>query len=249
MINLKEKRILITGGSRGIGLEIVKTLATEYAHIGFTYRSRPKEVQNLAEKLSAELDTKVVAYQSDAIDFEQAGTLMAQFCEDFGGIDVLINNAGITQDNLLLRMSEEQWDQVINVNLKSAFNLTKHALRPMMKARKGSIIHISSVVGVMGNPGQTNYAASKAGMIGFSKSIAKEVGSRNIRSNVIAPGYIETEMTASLSEEVRANFMANIPLGRMGTGEDVANVVAFLASDRSAYINGQVLPVCGGLLM
>ena len=249
MINLKDQSIIVTGGSRGIGLAIVKLMASQGARVAFTFRSNPEAVHEMAELLSSEYNTSVKAYQSDAADFGQAESLVKQVIEDHGGIDTLVNNAGITQDNLLLRMSEEQWDRVINVNLKSVFNLTKQVLRPMMKARKGSLIHISSVVGVMGNPGQTNYAASKAGVIGFSKSMAKEVGSRNIRSNVITPGYIETEMTESLSDDVKSKFLVGIPLGRMGTGEEVADTVAFLASDKSAYINGQVLSVCGGLLM
>ena len=189
----------------------------------------------------------VKAYQSNAAHFAEAEQLMQQFIADFGQIDVLINNAGITRDTLMLRMTEAHWDEVINVNLKSVFNLTKHALRHMLKAQQGSIINMSSVVGVFGNAGQANYAASKAGIIGFSKSVAKEVGSRNIRCNAIAPGFIGTDMTDELDEKTKENFLANIPLKRLGSGEDVANTVLFLASDMSTYVTGQVISVCGGL--
>jgi len=193
------------------------------------------------------MGVKAKAYQSDASSFEQAEQLVKSVLEDFERIDILINNAGITQDNLMLRMSEDQWDKVIEVNLKSVFNLTKQILRPMMKNRSGSIINMSSVVGVFGNAGQANYAASKAGIIGFSKSIAKEVGSRNIRCNAIAPGFIGTEMTDELDEKVKESFLANIPLKRLGEANEVADVCVFLGSDMSKYVSGQTISVCGAL--
>jgi 3-oxoacyl-[acyl-carrier protein] reductase len=195
----------------------------------------------------SQLGIKIRCYQSNAADFKQAEQLIQQFIADFGTIDVLVNNAGITKDTLILRMSEEQWDDVINVNLKSVFNLTKHAMRYMLKNQGGSIINMSSVVGVFGNAGQANYAASKAGIIGFTKSIAKEVGSRNIRCNAIAPGFIGTEMTDELDEKTKEQFLANIPMKRLGSGADVANTVLYLASDLSSYVSGQVISVCGGL--
>ena len=190
---------------------------------------------------------KVMAYKSDASDYNQAESLINDIISVFGKIDILINNAGITKDTLMLRMSEEQWDQVIDVNLKSVFNLTKHVLKPMMKQKAGSIINMSSVVGVFGNAGQANYAASKAGIIGFSKSIAKEVGSRNIRCNVIAPGFIETDMTHVLTDDQKKAYVDSIPLKRLGAGDDVANACVFLGSDMSMYISGQIISVCGGL--
>lgn len=245
---LSGKTVLITGGSRGIGAAIVRKLASEGASIAFTYVSdRSKESSDVLLKECEELGVKVKAYQSDAGSFEAAELLVKDVIQDFGAIDVLVNNAGITRDTLMLRMTEEQWDQVIHTNLKSVFNLTKHALRPMLKARKGSIINMSSVVGVFGNAGQANYSASKAGIIGFSKSIAKEVGSRNIRCNAIAPGFIETDMTDELDEKTKEAFLAGIPLKRLGTGEEVADLVLFLASDNSCYISGQVISICGGL--
>lgn len=245
---LSEKTALVTGGSRGIGAAIVKKLASEGASIAFTYVSdRSKESSDQLVKECEALGVKVKAYQSDAGSFEAAELLVKDVVHDFGSIDVLVNNAGITRDTLMLRMTEEQWDQVIHTNLKSVFNLTKHALRPMLKARKGSIINMSSVVGVFGNAGQANYSASKAGIIGFSKSIAKEVGSRNIRCNAIAPGFIETDMTDELDEKTKETFLAGIPLKRLGTGEEVADLVLFLASDSSCYISGQVISICGGL--
>jgi 3-oxoacyl-[acyl-carrier protein] reductase len=200
------------------------------------------------EKELAALGGKVKGYKSDAADFKSAEALITAVCADFGTVDILVNNAGITRDTLLMRMSEQQWDEVISANLKSVFNLCKAVQRPMLKQRKGSIINMSSVVGVKGNAGQSNYAASKAGIIGFTKSVALELGSRNIRSNAIAPGFIETEMTAVLDEKVVQGWRDSIPLKRGGTVEDVANACVFLASDMSAYITGQVIPVCGGML-
>mgnify|MGYP001314999132 CR=1 FL=1 len=243
---LKDKVALVTGGSRGIGAAIVEKLAAHGAHVAFTYVSNAEKAEAVAEKARA-LGVKAGAYQSDAAQFGQAEQLVSDVLRDFGQIDILINNAGITRDTLMLRMSEEQWDAVINTNLKSVFNLTKHALRPMMKNRGGSIINMSSVVGVFGNAGQANYAASKAGIIGFSKSIAKEMGTRNVRCNVIAPGFIETEMTEVLDDKTKESFLTNIPLKRLGRAEEVADVCVFLASDMATYINGQVISVCGGL--
>lgn len=248
MAILSDKVALVTGGSRGIGSAIVTALAKEGAQVYFTYRSSAEKADALVNSL-ADAAGGVSAFASDASDYEAAGGAIAKVIEEAGRIDVLVNNAGITKDTLMLRMSEEQWDDVLAANLKSVFNLTKHALRPMLKQRSGSIINMSSVVGVFGNAGQANYAASKAGIIGFSKSIAKEVGSRSIRCNVIAPGYIETEMTQNLDDKVKETFMAQIPLQRMGTGSEVADLVIFLASDQSKYISGQVISVCGGLNM
>ena len=243
---LSGKTALVTGGSRGIGASIVKKFAAEGCDVAFTYRSSAEK----AEAVRAELEgmgVKALAIQSDAGDYGQSEALVKEVLEAFGKIDILVNNAGITKDTLMLRMSEDQWDQVMQVNLKSVFNLTKHCLRPMMKNRSGSIINMSSVVGVFGNAGQANYAASKAGIIGFSKSIAKEVGSRNIRCNAIAPGFIGTEMTEILDEKTKENFLINIPLKKLGAGEDVANACVYLGSDMGAYVTGQVLSVCGGL--
>lgn len=245
MTMLNGKTVLITGGSRGIGTSIVEKFAAEGASIGFTYRSSADSANALVEKLKD--STKIKAYKSDASSFEDSEKLVKDFLEDFGTIDILINNAGITQDTLMLRMSEQQWDTVIEVNLKSVFNLTKNVIKPMLKNRAGSIINMSSVVGVFGNAGQANYAASKAGIIGFTKSIAKEIGSRGIRCNAIAPGFIQTEMTDELDEKVIENYIANIPLKRLGNGDDVANACLFLASDLSTYISGQVISVCGAL--
>ena len=245
---LTNKVALITGGSRGIGEAIVRQFAQEGATIAFTYVSESS--QNRAEALATELQasgTTIQAFRSDAASFTEAEILINEVVKTFGRIDILINNAGITRDNLMLRMTEQQWDEVVLTNMKSVFNLTKHALKPMLKQRSGSIINMSSVVGVFGNAGQANYAASKAGIFGFTKSIAKEVGSRNIRCNAIAPGYIETEMTHGLTEEVKNSFMAGIPLNRMGKGEDVANACVYLGSDLSAYVSGQTISVCGGL--
>jgi 3-oxoacyl-[acyl-carrier protein] reductase len=243
---LNGKKALITGGSRGIGEAIVLEYAKQGADVAFTYVSSEERANNVV-KAASEYGTSVRAYKSDAANFEQATELVNQVLEDYGAIDVLINNAGITKDNLLLRMSEDQWDRVIEVNLKSVFNLTKNVVRPMMKNRGGSIIHMSSVVGVFGNAGQSNYSASKAGIIGFSKSMAKELGSRGIRSNVIAPGFIETDMTHELTEDQRKAYIDNIPLKRLGIGEDIANACVYLGSDMSTYVSGQVLSVCGAL--
>jgi 3-oxoacyl-[acyl-carrier protein] reductase len=244
---LEGKTALITGGSRGIGEAIVRAMAAQGANIAFTYLSSDEKAVAIANDINA-LGVKAQCYKSDASDFGQAEKLVEDVLKDFGTIDILINNAGITKDTLMLRMSEEQWDEVIRVNLKSVFNLTKYTLKPMLKNRKGAIINMGSVVGVFGNAGQANYAASKAGIIGFSKSIAKEVGSRGIRCNVITPGFIETDMTHGLTEEQRKVYETNIPLKRLGSGDDVANACIFLGSDMSTYITGQVLSVCGGLL-
>jgi len=243
---LQDKVALVTGGSRGIGAAIVRRFAEQGANVAFTYRSSADKANALAEKLS-ELGVQVKAYQSDASSFEQSEELVKNVLADFDKIDVLVNNAGVTADTLMLRMSEEQWDKVIDTNLKSVFNLTKQVLRPMLKNRSGSIINMSSVVGVFGNAGQANYAASKAGIIGFSKSIAKEVGSRSIRCNAIAPGFIDTEMTEVLDDKVRDSMLSGIPLGRLGKAEEVADACVFLASDLSTYVSGQVLSVCGAM--
>ena len=240
---LDDKIALITGGSRGIGAALVRTFAKEGAKVAFTYRSSAGPANELVE----ELGENVKAYQSDASDFAAAGELIKQVTADLGNINVLINNAGVTRDTLLLRMSEDQWDTVMDNNLKSIFNLTKHALRPLMKAGGGSVINMSSIVGVIGQAGQANYAASKAGIIGFSKSLAKEMGSRKIRCNVIAPGFISTDMTDELSEDVQQKYFEQIPLKRFGEAEEIAQVCVFLASDMSSYVNGQVLGVDGGM--
>ena len=244
---LENKTVLITGASRGIGKGIATVFAEHGANVVFTYSSSVDAANALETELQA-LGVQAKGYQSNAADFEQAQELVENVLADFSTIDVLINNAGITKDNLLMRISEEDFDKVIEVNLKSVFNLTKAVQRTMLKQRHGSIINMSSVVGVKGNAGQSNYAASKAGIIGFSKSIALELGSRNIRCNVIAPGFIETEMTAKLSEEVVAGWRAGIPLKRGGSPNDVANACVFLASDLSSYITGQVINVDGGML-
>lgn len=244
---LEGKTVIITGGSRGIGKGIVEVFAKHGANIAFTYSSSGEAAEELATIASGE-GVKVKAYKSDASNFEQAQELASKVLEEFESIDVLINNAGITKDNLLMRMSEEDFDKVIEVNLKSVFNMTKAVQRTMLKQRKGSIINMSSVVGVKGNAGQTNYAASKAGIIGFSKSVALELGSRDIRCNVIAPGFIETEMTAKLDEATVQTWRDAIPLKRGGLPEDVANACVFLASDLSSYVTGQTLHVDGGML-
>ena len=244
---LQNKTVLITGASRGIGKGIATIFAEHGANVAFSYSSSVDAANALETELQA-LGVQAKGYQSNAADFEQAQELVENVLADFSTIDVLINNAGITKDNLLMRISEEDFDKVIEVNLKSVFNLTKAVQRTMLKQRHGSIINMSSVVGVKGNAGQSNYAASKAGIIGFSKSVALELGSRNIRCNVIAPGFIETEMTAKLSEEVVAGWRAGIPLKRGGTPNDVANACVFLASDLSSYITGQVINVDGGML-
>lgn len=244
---LEGKNAIITGGSRGIGKGIAQVFARNGANVAFTYASSASAAKELEEELSI-LGVKAIGYKSDAADFEQAQELIKQVSEDFGQIDILINNAGITKDNLLMRMTEEDFDDVVNVNLKSVFNMTKAVQRIMLKQRSGSIINMSSVVGVKGNAGQSNYAASKAGIIGFSKSMALELGSRNIRTNVIAPGFIETEMTGKLDEKTVEGWRESIPLKRGGTPEDIANACVFLGSDLSSYVTGQVLHVNGGML-
>ena len=244
---LEGKNVVITGASRGIGSGIARVFADYGANIAFTYSSSETLALELEKELMAK-GIKAKAYKSNAASFKDSEKLVTQVLEDFKGIDILINNAGITKDNLLMRMSEEDFDRVIEINLKSVFNMTKAVQRTMLKQRKGSIINISSVVGVKGNAGQANYAASKAGIIGFTKSIALELGSRNIRSNAIAPGFIETEMTDKLDPKTVQAWRDGIPLKRGGTTEDVANVCLFLASDLSAYITGQVINVDGGML-
>ncbi|MBR9854614.1 MAG: 3-oxoacyl-[acyl-carrier-protein] reductase [Algicola sp.] len=245
---LEGKNIIITGASRGIGKGIAEVFAKHGANVAFTYSSSEAPALELEKELT-EMGVKAKAYKSNAASFEESEALVAQVLEDFDGrIDVLINNAGITKDNLLMRMGEDDFDKVIEINLKSVFNMTKAVQRTMLKQRKGSIINMSSVVGVKGNAGQTNYAASKAGMIGFTKSVALELGSRNIRCNAIAPGFIETEMTDKLDEKTVQGWRDNIPLKRGGSPEDVANACVFLASDLSDYVTGQVLNVDGGML-
>lgn len=244
---LEGKTLLITGASRGIGRAIAIKFASEGANIAMTNIVEDVEFCEVCDECE-KLGAKVKRYVSDVADFEGSQELADKVMKDFGSIDVLINNAGITRDTLLMRMTEEQWDQVMQINLKGAFNLTKAVLRPMMKQRNGSIINMSSVVGVSGNAGQSNYSASKAGMIGFTKSVAREIGSRNIRCNAIAPGFIITEMTDKLPDEVKKEWSEKIPLKRGGTPDDVANTALFLASDLSAYISGQVIQVCGGML-
>ncbi|MGO4821759.1 MULTISPECIES: 3-oxoacyl-[acyl-carrier-protein] reductase [unclassified Flavobacterium] len=244
---LEGKVAIITGASRGIGKGIAEVFAKHGANVAFTYSSSVESAQALENELNA-LGVKAKGYQSNAADFNEAQAMVDAVIAEFGTVDVLINNAGITKDNLLMRMSEEDFDKVIDVNLKSVFNMTKAIQRTFLKQRAGSIINMSSVVGVKGNAGQTNYAASKAGVIGFTKSVALELGSRNIRCNAIAPGFIETEMTAKLNDDVVQGWRDGIPLKRGGTTEDVANACLFLASDMSAYITGQVLNVDGGML-
>lgn len=244
---LAGKTALVTGASKGIGRKIAEVFAQHGANVAFTYLSSVEKGQALEQELQAS-GTQVKGYRSDASKFNEAEKLINDIVADFGGLDIVVNNAGITKDGLLMRMTEENWDDVININLKSVFNVSKAASKVMMKARKGSIINMSSVVGVQGNAGQANYAASKAGIIGFSKSLAKELGSRNIRTNVIAPGFIRTEMTDVLDPKVVEGWEANIPLKRAGEPEDVANACVFLASDLSAYVTGQVIPVDGGML-
>ena len=244
---LEGKNILITGGSRGIGKSIVEVLFNSGANVGFTFSSSESAANEIAKNLNSS-SQKCIAYKSDASKLDQCENLVESFLNDFETIDVLINNAGITKDNLLMRMGEDDFDKVVEVNLKSVFNMTKACQRVFLKNRKGSIINMSSVVGVKGNAGQSNYAASKAGIIGFSKSIAQELGSRSIRCNVIAPGFIKTEMTDNLSDSIIESWTENIPLKRPGESNDVANLCLFLASDLSSYITGQVINVDGGLL-
>lgn len=246
---LQGKTTLITGASRGIGKGIAEVFAKNGSNIAFTFASSIEKAQAFEKELSDKYGVKVKGYQSNAADFVQSEELAKTVIEDFGKVDVLINNAGITRDTLMLRMTEQQWDDVINTNLKSAFNLTKAFLRHFLGNKAGSIINMTSVVGVTGNAGQANYSASKAGMIGFTKSIAKELGSRNVRCNAVAPGFIETEMTEVLDENVKKGWIEQIPLKRGGTPDDVANTCLYLASDLSSYVTGQTISVCGGMLM
>ena len=244
---LKDKNVIITGASRGIGKGVLELFVRNGANVAFSYIGDSDQAKSIEADFSNHKQ-KVVSYMSDASNFEQSQKLIDDVVNDFGSIDVLVNNAGITIDNLLMRMSEEDFQKVIDVNLKSVFNTTKAILRTMLKQRSGSIINMSSVVGVKGNAGQSNYSASKAGMIGFTKSMALELGSRNIRCNCIAPGFIETEMTEQLSDDVVQTWRDSIPLKRGGSTNDVANVALFLASDLSSYVTGQVINVCGGML-
>ena len=244
---LESKVAIITGGSRGIGKSICETFAQNGCNVAFTYNNSKDSAEALAEKLNSS-GIKAKAYKSDASSFDDATKLVEDVLNDFGKIDILVNNAGIKKDNLLMRMEKSDFDSVINTNLSSVFNLTKASIKTFLKQRNGSIVNISSVVGVKGNAGQSNYSASKAGIIGFSKSIALELGSRNIRSNVIAPGFIETDMTDSLSEDVINSWKESIPLKRGGNPSDVGNACVFLASDLSSYITGQTLHVDGGML-
>jgi len=245
---LQDKVVLITGASRGIGKSIAEECVKQGAIVAFSYLSSEEKAKALEVELSVNGGI-AKGFKSDAAKYDEAQTLVDDVVAQFGTIDILVNNAGITRDTLLMRMSELQWDEVMNTNLKSAFNLTKAVQRPMLKAKKGSIINMSSVVGLSGNAGQSNYAASKAGLIGFTKSIAQELGSRNIRCNAIAPGFIETEMTAALDQDVVADWRKSIPLKRGGSPKDVADLTVFLGSDMSTYITGQVINVCGGMLM
>lgn len=245
---LKDKNCLVTGGSRGIGKSIALTLSAHGANVAITYARSEDAAARVVNEIEAK-GGRAKAYQADAVDYDKAGEVIGSVVDEWGALDVLVNNAGITKDNLILRMSEEQWDDVISTNLKSVFNYSKAAAKPMMRNRAGSIINISSVVGISGNAGQSNYAASKSGIIGFTKSYAKELASRNIRANVIAPGYIKTEMTESLSEKILDEINQETPMGRAGESVEVAEAVAFLASDLSSYITGVVLCVDGGMAM
>jgi 3-oxoacyl-[acyl-carrier protein] reductase len=248
---VENKVVIVTGAARGIGEGVALKLAEHGAHIAFTYvsESSAERAANLQERLTG-MGVKAKAYRSNAGDFAECESFVADVMKEFGTVDVCVNNAGISKDNLLLRMTPEQWNDVIAINLNSVFNMTKQVLRPMMKAKAGSIINMSSVIGLMGNAGQGSYAASKAGVIGFTKSVAKELGSRNIRCNAIAPGFVETDMTSYLKEGEQADkYKAGIPLGRFGTAEDIANVTLFLASDLSSYVTGQVISADGGLYM
>ena len=244
---LQGKVAVITGATRGIGKGIAEKFAKEGASIAFTFVSSEEKAKVLENELSQN-GIKAKGYRSNAGDFNAAQDLIDSIVSDFGQIDILINNAGITKDGLLMRMSEENWDDVMDINLKSVFNLTKASLRTFLKQKSGSIINMSSIVGIQGNAGQSNYSASKAGIIGFTKSIAQELGSRNIRCNAIAPGFIATEMTDALGEDVIGKWVENIPLKRPGTTEDVANCCLFLGSDMGSYVSGQVISVCGGML-
>jgi 3-oxoacyl-[acyl-carrier protein] reductase len=243
---LTGKVAIVTGASRGIGKAIAITLAKEGANVVFTFLSSVEKGKELESELLS-LGVQAKGFQSDAANFKACEELVSEAVNLFGTVDILVNNAGITRDNLLMRMTEMQWDEVMSANLKSVFNLTKAIQRPMLKARKGSIINMTSIVGIEGNAGQANYAASKAGIIAFSKSIAQELGSRSIRCNAVAPGFIETEMTAALDPKVKEGWVNDIPLKRTGTADEVAQLVSFLASDHSAYITGQVISICGGM--
>lgn len=243
---LENKTALVTGGSRGIGEAIVLKFAQHGANVAFTYLSSDEKAKALEEQLKG-MGVQAKAYKSDAADFAAAEALTADVVKTFGSIDICVNNAGISRDNLLLRVTPEQWDEVIHANLTSVFNLTKQVIRTMMKARSGSIINMSSIVGVKGNAGQSSYAASKAGIIGFTKSIAQELGSRNVRCNAIAPGFVETDMTHYLKEGDSRQWFDKIPLQRFGKPEEIADVALFLASDMSAYVTGQVISACGGM--
>jgi len=246
---LDNKIAIVTGAARGIGEGIAIKLAEHGAQIAFTYVSdgSADKAKTLEDKLQA-MGVKARAYKSNAGDYAASETFVNDVLKEFGTVDICVNNAGISKDNLLLRMTAEQWDEVMNINLKSVYNMTKQVIRPMMKAKKGSIINMSSIIGIRGNAGQSSYAASKAGIIGFTKSIAAELGSRNIRCNAIAPGFIETDMTQYLKDgDASKTFLEKIPLGRFGTSEEIANTTLFLASDMSSYITGQVISACGGL--
>jgi 3-oxoacyl-[acyl-carrier protein] reductase len=250
----KSKRAIVTGGTRGIGRAIVRELAARsccgvlFSDVAFIYNSCDECADEIQQEVGS-LDTKIYAFKADASSFEDAQATIEEAIKDLGGVDILVNNAGITRDNLLLRMSEKEFDDVININLKSVFNYTKAVLRPMIQQKYGRIINIASVVGIIGNAGQANYAASKAGVIGFTKSTAREVASRGITVNAVAPGFIETDMTSKLNDKQREALMNNIPMNRLGTPEDIAKVVGFLSSDEAAYITGQVIAVDGGMTM
>jgi len=246
--SFKDKNVLVTGGTRGIGKAIVMRFAQEGANVAFTFRSSTEEANALIAQLEGS-GVKARAFQADAADFSAAESAVAEIVADWGSMDIIVNNAGVTRDNLMLRMSEEDFDAVVGTNLKSVFNYSKAAYRQMMRQRYGRIVNLSSVVGVMGNAGQTNYAASKAGIIGFSKSLAKELGARGVTVNVVAPGYVETDMTSSLSEAARDAMLGSVPVGRAATPDDIASAVLFLASDEASYITGHVLHVDGGLAM
>jgi 3-oxoacyl-[acyl-carrier protein] reductase len=243
---LENKVALVTGASRGIGEAIALKFAEHGANVAFTYLSSEERAKALEERLAA-FGVKAKAYRSDAGDYKASEQLAADVVKDFGTVDICVNNAGISKDNLLLRLTPEQWDDVIQANLKSVYNLTRQVIKPMMKARAGSIINISSIVGVKGNPGQSSYAASKAGIIGFTKSIAQELGSRNVRCNAIAPGFVETDMTHYLKDGGAEKWFEKIPLQRFGKPEEIADVALFLASGLSSYVTGQVVSVCGGM--
>ena len=246
---LENKVAIVTGGSRGIGEAIVLKLAESGANIAFTYVSSDEKAKSLEEKIKKS-GVNAKAYKSNAGIYEDCELMVNDVIKEFGTVNICVNNAGISKDNLLLRMTPEQWDEVMITNLKSVFNMTKQVIRPMMKLKKGSIINMSSIIGMRGNAGQSSYAASKAGIIGFTKSIAAELGSRNVRCNAIAPGFVETDMTNYLKEgEAAKSFLDKIPLGRFGSAEEIANVTLFLASDLSSYVTGQVISTCGGLNM